>query len=236
MKNTQTCFNCNDENPIFRLYCRNCKAILRNRVVNIDFWKTSWDLLESPMKSFVKLIQAEHKNFVIILTLMLSVKYFLLSFIIRNSLQINNYGIHDYPVSNYLLVLSSSVIVICFLSLIVKYYWKIFKITFRFRDVYTILIYSFLHLIILFPVLFVIEYALFGKYIFTFNPSPFIMKPMIALVISSIEGVFFLFSFILTIVGLYAQTRRMIFSIACGLLFIVFQIGIILCLPFMPFV
>ena len=56
------CDNCGKENDFFALNCNNCKSYLRARVVNIDFWKTLWEMIEAPKEAFMKVIFAEHKN------------------------------------------------------------------------------------------------------------------------------------------------------------------------------
>jgi hypothetical protein len=81
-----------------------------------------------------------------------------------------------------------------------------------------------LGLIILTPV----EFALFGEYWFTFNPSPFIIKPIAAYTLIGIEGIMCLWSCALFIFSTYAQCRNKIYSVVAGISLTIFIILIIL--------
>ena len=82
MRNSINCKNCGEPNPFYNLNCHFCKSLLRNRVVNIDFGRTVLKLLESPVKGFTEIIYSEHKNFVITLIFLLSIKFFLNSILV----------------------------------------------------------------------------------------------------------------------------------------------------------
>jgi hypothetical protein len=69
--------------------------------------------------------------------------------------------------------------------------------------------------IILFPV----ELIIFGNYLFSVNPSPFIIKSFFAWVLISIEVLLILWSVFLAVTGTFAQTKSIKFSLANSLIF-----------------
>jgi hypothetical protein len=64
-----------------------------------------------------------------------------------------------------------------------------------------------------------IELAVFGGYVFSANPSPFILKPTLAYMLSGFELLIFLWSIFLAIMGIFSQTRSRVFSLFGGLIF-----------------
>src|SRR5690606_23987280 len=77
MKNAVVCKNCNSENPFYELICRNCRSFLREKIYNIDLWKTISQLIESPSTAFRNIILSEHKNYLLLLLVLIAGKLFL---------------------------------------------------------------------------------------------------------------------------------------------------------------
>ena len=86
-ENKLYCSNCGAENPLFLLNCKECKSFLRERVVNIDLWSAIYDLLIQPKKAFLHLIYSEHKNYIIFITLIISLKFFFHSIFLNHIIQ-----------------------------------------------------------------------------------------------------------------------------------------------------
>ena len=230
MKNVISCPGCSAENPIYQLNCIGCKAYLRGRVVNVDFWKTIGSLLESPFKTFLILIQSEHKNFLIPTFCLFAIKFFI------NGL-IFSHIVHDYHGSlNYLLlnlglsVIYSLIILIAF-SFIITRINKGFGIANRFRDNLTIYIFALVPQLITLIVLFPLEYAVFGVHWITFNPSPFVIRGGTAYIFAIIEGLMILWSLFLAISATYTQTKSKIYSVFVGFVYIIVIFGGMIFLP-----
>lgn len=234
MKNEIVCNNCGKKSAFYKLNCDHCKAYLRTRIVNIDLWATVYLILESPRNAFEKIIQAEHKNFIIFLTILAGIKIFLFS-VMANSVIDPLNKIVDYFVSNMFIFIGYASLVILLFSFIVTRLNSALGLENRFKDNYSIYVYSFVPLFISLVVLSAVHYALFGKYWFTFNPSPFIVKPAVAWIMSIIEVILLVWSILLSIIATYAQTRSKLYSIAIGIMFWLCIAVIVFFIPLLPF-
>ncbi|MCX6167945.1 MAG: hypothetical protein NTX65_01290 [Ignavibacteriales bacterium] len=217
MKNVLICEQCGNENPYYQLNCTKCKSFLRARIVNIDFWDTLWKLLYSPIKTAENIIQAENKNFVLTCALLASLKISLLSLILMNavrSFENENYSfIHGFIFGGV-----PFLIIIPVFSIIITLINKKNNVRGRVKDGIAVYFYSFAPMVLSLLVLTPIQFALFGSYWFTFNPSPFLMKPRAATVMYILELIMFIWSAFLFITSTYAQTKSRIYSIFLGLL------------------
>ena len=234
MKNVIVCKNCETENPFYQLNCKNCKAYLRDRIINIDFWAVLWKLIESPKTAFSNIIQSEHKNFVIVLTFLLSIKYFVNSLIFTNAFK-SNVNTINYLIANLSASLVYTILIVHVFALLITFLNKAFKIKNRFKDNISIYVYSTLPLILGGISLFIVEYALFGHYFLTFDPSPFLLKENVAYITAGLEGVLILWSLFLAIVATYTQTRNIFYSIILGFAFIALLFYGMIFFPYFPF-
>jgi len=215
MKNTLVCKSCNKENPFYGLTCNNCKAYLRERVVNIDLWKILALLIDSPASAFRLIIQSEHKNFISFLTLLVSGKFFITSMFIA-LLSLREEATLGHFTRNYLILLIALVLVLLILSYLITLIFKKYKLSTRFKDNFSIIIYSFIPYIFGFAILFPVELILFGEYLFSVNPSPFAVKETLAYTLLAFEILIILWSYFLSFIALFAQSRNIIFSLAAS--------------------
>lgn len=218
MKNATVCNNCSSENPQFSLVCSHCGAYLRERVVNIDLFRTLGQLIESPYRAFLSLTHAEHKNFVIYLTLIIALKLAVNGIILKEPLF--SYSVLNVGFFNLWLIASAALILLLTLfAFIVRFFLKTASIHTRFRDGYTVLAYSqmphIFSLIFVFPV----EMVLFGAYLFTAEPSPFMIKPGPAWILSGIEVILFIWTVVLSAIAYYTQTGLKLLSILLSIIF-----------------
>lgn len=226
MKNILVCNNCGKENPIFEVNCNNCGSYLRERIFNIDLWSTISLLIESPVQGFQKIIQSEHKNFLILILFLTILKYWV------DSVFVSVYFFNDSnPGDNFFQgILITSVLAIAILmgiTLMIKVVLRN-KVKTRFKDLFSIITYSqipyFFAALILFP----LELIIFGEYLFSNNPSPFLTKETVAYLMLILEVLIIMWGSLLTILALYSQTGNRKFSIFFGiivsilLLFIIF--------------
>ncbi|MBA4406319.1 hypothetical protein C0389_03500 [bacterium] len=217
MKNILRCENCGKENHFYQLTCSECKSFLRARIVNIDFWDTLWKIFYSPVDTAKNIIQAENKNFVATCAFITAIKFSLLSLILMNAFHIEENGRYTF----FRGVIFGGIPFICLISvfaLVVTYINKKFGIQGRIKDALSIYFFSFTPLFMTFLILTPIQFALFGEYWFTFNPSPLIVKPQAAIVIFFIEILMYLWSGVLFVTSTYAQTKNIIYSVILGLI------------------
>lgn len=196
--------------------CTNCGTILRKRVSNIDLWETTWQLVETPVNAFEKIIFAEHKNFISFLLILGGFKYFLLSNFIFNIILTNftyEYNLFSQSILGVVVV----TLLIIILSFLLKRSNLVFGIQSKFLDNSAVFIYALIPLIISFVILFPIEYGIFGGHWVYFNPSPFLINFVSALILAILELFFLLWHLFLLVVGVYVQTRDIKYSVIWGI-------------------
>lgn len=224
MKNVTTCPNCGSENPIYKLTCLNCKTYLRERIYNLDLWKIIGLLIESPVKAFKLIIQSEHKNFIFLIITLFSVKAFIDARFI--SLLHAGYGLLKIDLELELLItLGAGIIIIFVFAVIFSFINLLTGLKTRIKDNFAVLSYSLVPytfgLIILFP----IEIIIFGGYLFSNNPSPFIIKPDLAYALLSFEGLLIMWGLYLVISGMFAASKNLLYSLISGFIFYFYLYG-----------
>ncbi|MCU7495024.1 MAG: hypothetical protein HF314_00465 [Ignavibacteria bacterium] len=216
MKNVITCKNCNDENPYYSLICTNCRAYLRERVVNIDLWKTVGRLIESPVRAFSDIIHAEHKNFIFFISFLVGIKFFINALILSEPV-FRGTKIFSNSVPVFFSSIAAVLIVSALFSFIFTWFTKAFRVKTRYKDNFAFFIYSQIPHVFALVFLFPVEMVLFGGFLFTTNPSPFLLKPTPAYTMAVMEGILFLWTLVLGFCAVYASTRSKVFSIVATL-------------------
>lgn len=224
MKNVIICKSCQSENPLYELTCQNCKKYLRERVYNLDLWKLLEQLIENPVKGFTKIIYSEQKNFIFFILVLSSIKLFINTFFyfLADS---NNRLINPSNFRNYLLVLFITLIVIFLFSLFIKFTNKIANNYTRLKDIISISSYSLLPHIFALILLFPLELIFFGEYLFSNNPSPFIIKETAAYIFLTLEFLIILWTIFLSIISIYTFTKSLFYSFGMGILFNLLLMG-----------
>jgi len=202
------CKKCNHINPPYRNICEECKSFLRERVVNLDLWDTIQKIIEDPLAAFKQIIFAEHKNFIILLTFLLGMK----SLIISRFLSVPQLGLSGATTSFILSLILSiifSIIPVLILTTAQINFYKKKGIRLRFKDIYSVSIYAFVPYIFGLIFIFPIELIVLGGDIFSNNPYPFEIKPVISYVLICIEFVVLVWSFILVYknISMISQSR-----------------------------
>lgn len=218
MKNEIVCKNCQTHNPFHELTCRNCKSYLRERVYNIDLWKLLENLIESPVKGFTKIIHSEQKNFILFIILIASIKFFINTIFFSLTNPENNlYSINS--IRNYLIILLSTAMIISLISLLTKFTNQISGNVTRTKDIFSTLSYSLVPNIFALVIFFPLELIFFGGYLFSNNPSPFIIKETVAYIMLVLELLIIGWTFFLAIMALYTLTKNVFYSISMGILY-----------------
>ncbi|MGE5431409.1 MAG: hypothetical protein ACM3QX_10055 [Syntrophomonadaceae bacterium] len=227
MKNVIICKNCSGENPYFSFICGNCKAYLRERIVNIDLWKTLGELIESPVKAFSHIIHAEHKNFIFFLSFLIGIKYFLNALILSEPV-FRGTKIFSNIIPLFFTSVAAVLLVAALFSLLFTSFTKVFKVSTRYKDNFSFFIYSQVPHIFALVFFFPVELVLFGGFLFSNNPSPFLLKPTPAYTIAVMEGLMFLWSLVLGYWAVYAATRAKLYSLLFTLLYNIITVIVIL--------
>ena len=218
MKNVIICKSCNTENPFYEVICSNCHSYLRDRIFNIDLWKTIEQLIESPVVAFRRIIQSEHKNFISLIFIFAVFKLFISSIFISLALFKNEYALNLF-ITRLFYFAGGMLFLLLILSFLLLLVLKGSGIKSRLKDLFAVLTFSLMPYSFAAIILFPVELIIFGNYLFSVNPSPFIIKSFFAWVLVSLEVLIILWSIFLTIAGTFAQTKSIKFSLANSLIF-----------------
>jgi hypothetical protein len=217
MKNVIICKSCGSENPYYEVICSNCHSFLKERIFNIDLWHTIEELIESPVKAFRRIIQSEHKNFISLMFVVTAFKLFINSIFISLLLFKNERAVNFF-IARFLYFSCGMLALFLILSIFSLLTIKSWGVRGRFKDLFSILTYSMMPYSFAAIILFPIEIIIFGEYLFSVNPSPYIIKPFLAWTLTGIELVLILWSLSLTASGIFAQTKSIKFSIVSSLI------------------
>ena len=220
MINSVSCPNCKAENPFYNSICPNCKTYLRDRVYNLDLWALVSIIIENPSKAFRTVIYSEHKNFVFFILLFLSLKYLI------NARFVSMISIGDFESTvglqiSYLIILGCTIIFFLTFSYLYNFIGKSNNISLRFKDTFALIIYSQFPLLFGLIVLFSLELVLFGDYLFSLNPTPFIIKGLIAYFFLLLEVCIIIWSIFLLFKAFRAQSHNISFSLTATLIYFV---------------
>ena len=218
MKNIVTCPNCSSENPYYKLTCSNCNSYIRDRISNLDLWNITSKLIENPVKAFQKIIYSDHKNFIFFILFFVSIK-FLINARFLSLLTIGRFTTTTSLPVSFILVLSFFVIALVLFAFIFTRINSSSGFSTRFKDIFSIVTYSQLPHVFGLAVLFPIELIIFGDYIFSLNPSPFVIKETIAYTLLAVELLLILWSVFLSIAGFYVHFRKVIPALVSALVF-----------------
>ncbi len=231
MKNTIECPKCHTLNPQYRYVCSNCKTYIRERVFNIDFWKTFWKTFESPVKSFNEIIHSEHKNYLSFILFIVSLKFSLNSLVLTNLFR-KQYNLTDDILINIFYLTATYFAIFVLYSFLIKYILKVFNIKSRFLDNLAIFTYSQVPLLFSLFFIFPVQLGVFGMHWLIGNPEPYMLKNTIAYMLYGLDGLFLVWGFINIIFAHYTQLQNKVISFVFGIVFYILLIGLFLIYPF----
>lgn len=207
----KVCPNCKAENSYFNVNCSDCNFFLRDKIPNIDLGEIILLLVESPKIAFERIIFSKNKNYVFILLAFLSFRFLILSRFLSVPYLNQNSDFDLLNTSIYFLI--SSGLIITIMTYINFIFIKKLGIHTRIKDVFSVFIYSFFPSIIALLLLYPIELAVFGKYLFSNNPYPYDIKANVFYVLAGFEVLLIIWSFFMQIKGMLALKLNLIISI-----------------------
>jgi hypothetical protein len=219
MNNKIVCKNCQTSNPFHQLTCLNCKEYLRERVYNLDLWNLLEQLIESPIKGFTKIIHSEQKNFIVFIVILASIKFFIntIFFFLINS---RNNLFSFNGIRNYFIVLISITLIISLFTILIKITNRLLNNITRAKDIFSILSYVLVPNIFALLILFPLELIFFGEYLFSNNPSPFLIKETAAYIMLVLEILLILWTLFFSIMALFTLTKRILYSVSLGISYV----------------
>lgn len=215
-KNEIICNNCGSRNPEFEYKCSNCKAFLRDRIVNIDLGEALVRIIDSPSETLRKIKFSEHKNYIFFLLFFLSIRFLILSRFISVP-----FVYETIKLNTFLLILISfgiTIILFLFLSFLLQKIISLLNIKVRFKDILAVIIYSSLPNLFALFILFPIELVFYGEYLFSNNPYPFQIKESVFYFLLVIETLTIFWSIFLAYTGIKEFVKAKLFSFIVSVL------------------
>jgi hypothetical protein len=215
-KNEIICNNCGSRNPEFEYKCSNCKAFLRDRIVNIDLGETLVRIIDSPSETLRKIKFSEHKNYIFFLLFFLSIRFLILSRFFSVP-----FVYETIRLNTFLLILISfgiTIILFLFLSFLLQKIISLLNIKVRFKDILAVIIYSSLPNLFALFILFPVELVFYGEYLFSNNPYPFQIKESVFYFLLVIETLTIFWSIFLAYTGIKEFVKAKLFSFIISVL------------------
>jgi hypothetical protein len=177
-------------------------------------------LIEAPTKAFRTIIFSEHKNFIFFILFFVSIKYLV------NTRFISMLSIGEFQSTiglqlSYLIVLGITLVYFIIFSLIHKSLSKRNQVNIRFKDTFALIIYSQIPFLFGLIILFPLELVILGDYLFSMNPTPFIIKGSITYFFLAIEIGLIIWSIFLVFKAFLTQSHHFIFGLISASVFVV---------------
>lgn len=215
------CPVCKLSNDEFSIKCISCGSYIQDRVPNLDLFAMIWLIIESPSAAFKKIIIAEHKNFVLFFSLFLGIgASFALLWIKKSGNSFDNL----FP----LLLFGTATGIIISLPLfycLVFVFHAIISLVNRkskFKITYGIIGWSLVPIML--SVVFVLPFALstLGLLLFSTNPSAYEVKPLVTVILLSLNGLMVFWSLFLAAAGISLAYQ---FRFIISLIFVLLVVG-----------
>jgi hypothetical protein len=172
------CPVCNTANSDFAVRCVSCGSILQQAVKTIDLFSTVYNLWRYPDLTFRKIVIAEHKNYVLFISILEGIALsFLFMFIVKAG---DIYSI-DLPRLLYSGFVLAILIFLPFLFLFSAINYIILgvsKLGVTLRGFVTAVIFGLHPIAVSALIILPSEIAVFGGYFFSNNPSPRVINPL----------------------------------------------------------
>lgn len=217
------CPVCQHTNSHLAVTCTDCGGFLQTKVDNLDLFTTAWKVVESPRRTFHRIAIASHKNYVFILSALLGIgEAFLLMWLIH----IGNSNLHLLEILAVGFLVGpplgiATVLAIAFVQTLLA---SILGLRAKFFQGVGIISYAAIPIVLSVILILPIELLTFGKYFFSSNPTPMLLKPASYVLLLSLDAAFIMYSITLYIAGirsLYDIGIGRALAITCGTLAVV---------------
>lgn len=200
------CTVCSHSNDDFAIKCVSCGSFIQDRVPNLDLFAIIWLLIESPAQAFKKIIIAEHKNFVLFLSVFLGINgMFALMWANKTGNSFDNL----FPLLLFGTVLGIVIGIPLFFVLtgIVHGTAIILKGRAAFKETYGIIGWSLVPVMLAVVFILPLQFSSLGLLLFATNPSAYEVKPVVTMILLGLNGSMVVWSILLASVGLSMAHR-----------------------------
>ena len=195
------CSVCAHPNDDLDTVCAQCGSFIQDRIPNLDFFSTMWQVVESPRDAFHKIIVAEHKNYVLFLMMFLGVgTSFALLWARHAGNEFDN--LIYLLLLGYVIGLGIALPVGFMMALTMHFLLKLFGGKGVMKNTYAVFGWSLTPIMLSVSLILPIELASIGLRLFSTNPSPMDVKPVVYLVLLFFDVFACVWSMYLAKVGL----------------------------------
>lgn len=199
------CPVCNTRNSVLKVTCVSCGGYIQDRITSLHLFETLWMLIESPATAMQRIVVAQQKNYVFPLQMLFGLAY--VSFVFWYA----NIGllIKDLQVILALVLILgpiTGIVIIMLLSLVAFISFQIRNLSLNYRDVRAVISYAGFPVILSVLFIFPVEVGIFGMYLFTNEPSPFSINPVVWGIIAGLDGILIVWSIVLVYIGFRVLT------------------------------
>lgn len=193
--NTLKCSVCSFDNFILDYKCINCGTIIREKVTSINLGDLLKDLLFNVDFAIKRVLYAEHKTYLFVILLVSALKFTILTLINISFIDLDTRFQSSIFVTSIFVFWCLYFLIISFLF--GKFFQFITRIKLKFKTTLTLILFPLTYFSISIFLFFPVELMLFGKYLFSNNPSIFEINFSKALAIIILESVVLLYSLFL---------------------------------------
>jgi hypothetical protein len=195
-----TCPVCRTPNESFEPVCTSCGSFLQSRVDALNLFETAWGLVESPRKTFRRIVLARHKNYVFILSALFGIA------LVYGAIWYRSLG--NRVDSAAMLMLAGPVLgppvgilTVSLLAWVATLAGRMLGGKAGFRIMRAVTAYATVPVLLSLVVVFPAELAVFGMDLFRTNPHPMVISPIAYLVLLGLDTAAVVWSWLLLLEG-----------------------------------
>ena len=214
-----TCPVCQHPNDDFAIKCSSCSSYLQERVPTLDLFSMMWRIVESPKDSLKKIILAEHKNFVLFISIFLGIAVvFALMWVHKSG---DNYdNLLPLLLTGSLAGIAVGIPLLIILSSVFHLVAKVFRGKGGWKETYAVTGWSLIPIVFSVVFLLPLELATMGLYFFSSGLSGYDLKPTVFLILTGLDGICAVWTIILISLGM-TMLHRFHFVFSLGLVLVV---------------
>lgn len=217
MDNSRLCKNCGSEAPLSAYICGSCKAVLRDRIPDLNTWNLIKGLFWNPSATLEYILCSERKNLLPVVLFLAAFKLYTIALIVSGQMGSGR------PVRLLTLILSTLILSVLlagvsFISLKINYKNPL-KEKSRLNH-FSLYAYSLLPVGLSLPLLQMLEYSFFGEYIFVPVPSPLHINPVLTYLFIFFESLPVIYSAYLMVRSSQVLTMNSRTAVIFSLLFL----------------
>jgi hypothetical protein len=201
------CPVCFADNHHLAIICKSCGAFLQNKIEALDLFLTAWRVFEQPSRTFHAISISRHKNYVIFLSSVAGIGFTFTFFWLINAGGLTN-SLLRFLGTGILIGPPLGIITVAIFSIICIILARFLRTKMSFNNCYAVTAYALIPTVVSVILVLPLEIMTFGLYFFSKNPSPYLLKPTIYILLLILDGIFAVWTLILIEIGIKKLTDR----------------------------